>query len=161
MKLAQIFLEIELQWQNDRLAHIPEFLYRNTKTGSFENTATNYVGGELGGGIYFITDKDTSFGYSYPTDRSIHQVTWTRRPSPKEVAYAMGDRGTAVLITGDSEEIWKESTVQDWKQNRIDMLAAAKQHNIKVIIGLSTHEGAGQISVLDPSLLKLVFTTNI
>jgi len=120
----------------------------------------------LGGGVYFNFDKNVSLNYHEPTDRSVHEFEWVEVPTLEEMGYAHGEggspgdivnpaaRGEGRLIRGTGEILWSEDPLKDYKQNRADMHSAAKAAKLKVVVGLTTHEGSGQVAVLNPSDLK-------
>ena len=159
-------------WRSDPYAHVPTRLYRGTETGSFEKTARSVEHGELGGGIYFTGDYELARTYGGgPTasfeggTRAVHTVEFTRTPEPHEVAYMEGlgkDGETSRLIDGNGKELWRGEWPgkfdNEASKERDAMFKAAKDHNIKVMVGLQNSLAANQVSVLDRSILKHVQT---
>lgn len=163
-------------WRHDPKTPLPEHLYRGTEKGSYEQTARYFKGGELGGGVYHTPEEGIAATYGGGStastaagSRVVHKVAWARKPTPREIAYAENtrepsaygaakfDAGRSRIVTGAGKVIWRgEAWGSNYMSDRPDMLAAAQKAGVKVLVGLSTHVGTNQISILDQSIVKVV-----
>jgi pterin-4a-carbinolamine dehydratase/GNAT superfamily N-acetyltransferase len=147
------------QWSGE-FKPVPDVLYRGTGPGSFDQTARDFTGGELGGGVYFTADKSVADGYSEGPGHVTHAVEWVRKPTQKETGYLTGGpsdfSNEERLHDGLGRELWTGTTNENFRQHRSDLKDAALKAGLKVIIGMHNVSGAGQIAVLDKSLLRVV-----
>lgn len=150
-------------WREDPLAKVPDVLYRGTGPGSFDQTARDFEGGELGGGIYFTPHKEVAEGYTEGPGHVTHEVEWVRKPLAKETGYVYGygqDLGGGVmsrerLIDGTGKELGRfELGGDDFGTERARLKQTALESGLKVLVGLSNVSGAGQIAVLDRSMVR-------
>lgn len=152
--------------QNDRYGRVPDVMYRGTspRAGRPEERLPDaaVTGGELGGGLYTTADKAVADGYWEGPGHVTHTIEWVRKPTPIETGYVEGvngDQNNQRLLNGLGHEVWRERmTNTNVKSTRAALQKAAADNGIKVLIGLDSSQGAGQISVLDRSLIHFKTT---
>jgi len=117
-------------WRSDPLARVPDVLYRGTEPGSFEQTARDFAGGELGGGIYVTEHFSVAATYGggpgasvEAGTRVVHEIEWAQKPTEKETGFLEGV-GPKVkefgrehfsqerLISGEGKELWRGQLFQ-------------------------------------------------